>query len=105
MPVDSNIGLFVFAILVNIGMWLERLIIVIPGLSRKTPFSFDWGAYHPSLIEITIIVGGYAFVFLLLLLFAKAFPLIPLFDIKEGQTLSEEIKIGRRTIPALRVEE
>ena len=37
--------------------------------------------------------------------FAKVFPLIPLFDIKEGQTLSDDIQIGKRTVPALRVEE
>ena len=97
--------MLITSLTVNVGMWLERLIIVIPGLARKTPFSFDWGSYSPSIIEITIIVGGFAFVFLALLLFAKVFPLIPLFDIKEGQTLSEDIKIGRRSVPALRVEE
>ena len=97
--------MLITSLTVNVGMWLERLIIVIPGLARKTPFSFDWGAYSPSIIEITIIVGGFAFVFMALLLFAKVFPLIPLFDIKEGQTLSEDIKIGRRSVPALRVEE
>jgi hypothetical protein len=35
-----------------------------------------------------------------LLLFAKVFPLIPLFDIKEGMVVRDEIKIGRRTVPA-----
>lgn len=97
--------MFITSLTVNVGMWLERLIIVIPGLARKTPFNFDWGSYSPSIIEITILVGGFAFVFMALLLFAKVFPLIPLFDIKEGQTLSEDIKIGRRSVPALRVEE
>lgn len=90
---------------VNIGMWLERFLIIIPSLARKSPLSFDWGAYHPSMIEITIVLSAFSTVFLLLLLFAKAFPLIPLFDIKEGQTLSDTVQVGRKSVPALRVED
>ena len=85
---------------VNIGMWLERFIIIIPGLARKTPFSFDWGTYHPSIVEILMVAATFAWVALGLLLFSKVFPLIPLFDIKEGMTVRDEIKIGRRTVPA-----
>ena len=90
---------------VNVGMWLERFLIIIPGLARKQPLTFDWGTYHPSIFEVTIVVGAFALVFFLLLLFAKVFPLIPLFDIKEGQTLADDIQVGRRSVPALRVEE
>ena len=97
--------MLVLSLMVNVGMWLERFLIFIPGLARKTPLSFDWGTYHPSIVEVSIVIGGFAFVFMLLMLFAKVFPLIPLFDIKEGQTLSENIQVGRRTVPALRVEE
>ena len=80
-------------------------VIIIPGLARKQPLTFDWGTYHPSAFEITIVVGAFGLVFFLLLLFAKVFPLIPLFDIKEGQTLADNIQVGRRSVPALRVEE
>ena len=97
--------MFITTMLVNVGMWLERFLIIVPSLARKQPLTFDWGTYHPSIIEIIIIVAGFAMVFLLLLLFAKVFPLIPIFDIKEGQTLSDNIQIGRRSVPALRVEE
>ena len=37
---------------------------------------------------------------LLMLLFARVLPLIPLYDIKEGDILKTEIRIGRRTVPA-----
>ncbi|MCH8206099.1 MAG: polysulfide reductase NrfD [Chloroflexi bacterium] len=87
-------------VLVNIGMWLERFLIIVPGLARKTPLTFDWGTYHPSIIEILIVAETFAFVALGLLMFAKVFPLIPLFDIKEGMVVRDEIKIGRRTVPA-----
>ena len=97
--------MFLTSLMVNIGMWIERFLIIVPGLARKQPLTFDWSAYHPSLVEIIIVVTAFAFVFMNLLLFAKFFPLVPLFDIKEGQTLSDEIVVGRRRIPALRVEE
>ena len=92
--------MFVTTVSVNIGMWLERFMIIIPGLARKTPFTFDWGTYHPSLIEILMVAATFAWVALGLLLFSKVFPLIPLFDIKEGMTVRDEVKIGRRTVPA-----
>ena len=41
-----------------------------------------------------------AFVALGMLLFAKVFPLIPLFDIKEGMVFRHVVKVGRKTIPA-----
>ena len=90
---------------VNIGMWLERFLIVIPGLARKQPLTFDWSTYHPSIFEIIMVTGTFAFVALMMLLFSKVFPLIPIFDVKEGQILSDEIQVGRRKVPALKVEE
>ncbi|MBI4340061.1 MAG: polysulfide reductase NrfD [Chloroflexi bacterium] len=97
--------MFVTSLMVNVGMWTERFLIIVPGLARKQPWTFDWASYHPSIVEIVLVITAYALVFLLLMIFAKLFPLIPLFDIKEGQTLSDEIVIGRRRVPALRVEE
>ena len=38
---------------------------------------------------------------LALLMFSKFFPLIPVWEEKEGQLFREEIKIGRRTVPAI----
>jgi molybdopterin-containing oxidoreductase family membrane subunit len=92
--------MFITTILVNIGMWLERFLIVIPGLARRSHMTFDWGTYHPSLIEILIVVETFAFVALGMLMFAKVLPLIPIFDVKEGVVFRHVIKIGRKTIPA-----
>ncbi|MBI4310325.1 MAG: polysulfide reductase NrfD [Chloroflexi bacterium] len=97
--------MFWSSLVVNLGMWLERFLIIVPSLARKQVWSFNWSTYHPSWVEGVIVLSAYALVFLLLMTFAKFFPLIPLFDIKEGQTLSDEIVIGKRRVPALRVEE
>ena len=89
------------SLLVNVGMFTERLIIIVPGLIRKGPQTFTYATYRPSPIEIMVVAGAIALVALLLLMFSKFFPLIPLWEIKEGQLLKEEIQIGKRTIPAL----
>ena len=90
---------------VNIGMWLERFLIIVPGLAQKQTFNFAWYTYAPSPVEIVIIIGTFALVSMLMLLAAKVFPLIPLYDIKEGELLKTEIQIGRRTVPAVVREE
>ena len=86
---------------VNIGMWLERFLIIVPGLAQKQTFSFVWYTYAPSPVEIVIVLGTFALVSMLMLLFAKVLPLIPVYDIKEGEILKTEIQIGRRTVPAV----
>ena len=92
--------MFITTVLVNVGMWLERFLIITPGVLRKSSMTFDWGTYHPSLIEILMVAGTFAWVALGLLLFSRVFPLVPLFDVKEGMTVKDEIKIGRLTVPA-----
>ncbi|MBM3932932.1 MAG: molybdopterin oxidoreductase [SAR202 cluster bacterium] len=96
----SLMGMFITTILVNIGMWLERLLIIVPGLMRRQEMTFNWGSYHPSPIELLMVMATFAWVALGLLVFTKIFPLIPLFDMKEGMVGRDEIKIGRRVVPA-----
>ena len=57
--------------------------------------------YAPSIPEIIIITATFALVSMLMLLFSRAIPLVPLYDIKEGDILKTEIQIGRRTVPAV----
>ena len=90
---------------VNIGMWLERFLIIVPGLAQKQTLNFVWYTYAPSPVEVVILIGTFALVSMLMLLFAKVFPLIPIYDIKEGEILKSEIHIGRRKVPAVIREE
>jgi len=104
--VRRNLALmFILSLLVNVGMWFERLIIIVPGLLRKQPFVFDYASYRPSPVEITIVAGTFALVVLLMLLFGKFFPLIPIWEAKEGMVLKAEIKVGKKMIPAIIKEE
>ena len=100
--VRTNIALmFWTSILVNIGMWLERFLIIVPGLARRTPFVYTWEAYRPSPVEWTIFIWSFAWVTFLMLLFSKFFPLVPLFEQKESQVFTEDVMIGRAKIPAI----
>jgi hypothetical protein len=52
------------------------------------------------LVEVIIIIGTFALVAILMLLLSRVVPLIPLYDIKEGDILKTQMQVGRRTVPA-----
>jgi molybdopterin-containing oxidoreductase family membrane subunit len=72
----------VASIFVNVGMWLERFVIIVSTLSRDfDPYS--WGTYTPSFVEIGITLGSFGLFFFLFLLFAKLLPVLSITEIKE----------------------
>jgi len=94
--------MFWTSIVANVCMWLERYIVIVPPVSNKRPFTFDWlPNYHIQPIELILVAGSFALVSLGVLLFAKFFPIIPMFDIKEGQVLKQEVQVGRVRVPAV----
>lgn len=104
--VRTNIlAMFILSILVNIGMWLERILIVVPSLTDKQPLTFDWNGYAPSPIEWTMLGWSFAFVAWGILIFSRFFPLIPLSEHKEGNVIAHQFKIGRASVPAVFREE
>jgi len=51
---------------------------------------FAWGSYSPTWVEISIMVGSAAYFILLYVLFAKLFPIVSIWEFKEGQREAEE---------------
>jgi Ni/Fe-hydrogenase subunit HybB-like protein len=90
---------------INIGMWLERFMIIVPGLARKQELPFSWATYTPSIVEILFVIGSFAFAGMMVLLFSRFVPIVPVFDMKEGERLRGEIRIGKAIIPATLREE
>ncbi len=74
--------LFVLSLLVNVGMWLERFVIVVTSLARDFD-PYAWGNYTPSLTEIGITAGSFGLFFLLFLLFIKVLPVLSITELKE----------------------
>ena len=79
------IGTVVASCAVVIGMWLERYIIVISSASYpRSETMWDGGVYTPSLVEISLTAAEFAAFVLLFIVFAKLFPLVSIWEIKEG---------------------
>ncbi|KRT76364.1 MAG: polysulfide reductase [Armatimonadetes bacterium CSP1-3] len=72
------------SLLVNAGMWLKRYIIVVPSMALPiTPT--EWATYQPTWVEWSITAGAFATFILLYALFAKIFPLISLWEVREAK--------------------
>lgn len=72
----------VVSIGINIGMWLERYLIVVTSLPRKF-LPYAWHDYFPSWVELSMTVGSFAFFSMLFLLFVKFWPSLSIYEIKE----------------------
>ena len=80
---------FVMSIIVNIGMWFERFVIIVTSLHRDyVPSSWTW--FHPTFIDIGIFIGTIGIFFTLFLLFARYFPVLALNEIKSILKVSGE---------------
>jgi molybdopterin-containing oxidoreductase family membrane subunit len=72
---------FVASLLVNVGMWFERFVIIVTSLYRDYLPS-SWADYAPSPIEMALLVGSFGLFFTLFLLFCRALPTIAMAEVK-----------------------
>ena len=79
----SMATLLVISLVINVGMWLERYLIVV-GSNMRNYLSYDWGTYWPRWPEILITCMTFAMFALLYVVLSKAIPLISLWEVKEG---------------------
>jgi molybdopterin-containing oxidoreductase family membrane subunit len=80
-------GIFIASACIVVGMWLERLNIVVPSLANPR-LTLPTGYYIPSLVEWVMFAGGIATFILGFVIFARFFPLISVWEIQEGRRLS-----------------
>jgi Ni/Fe-hydrogenase subunit HybB-like protein len=71
----------VISIVVNIGMWFERFVIIVTSLHRDYLPS-SWSMFSPSFVDVGIFVGTIGFFFVLFLLYARTFPVIAQAELK-----------------------
>jgi len=73
--------LLAISLLVNLGMWFERLMIIYTSQAHDfLPHNF--GGYLPTWVELLITAGSFGFFFLFFLCFAKLLPTVPLSELK-----------------------
>jgi molybdopterin-containing oxidoreductase family membrane subunit len=100
-------GTLIASISINIGMWLERFTIVVPSLSNpRLPVEFHF--YHPSWVEWSLMAGCFAGFILVYMLFTKLFPIISIWEIREGREVAVPETVARIQTylpPATTVEE
>jgi molybdopterin-containing oxidoreductase family membrane subunit len=72
---------FVISIVVNIGMWFERYVIIVSSIHRDYLPS-SWSMHYPSHIDLGVYVGTIGLFFVFFLLFARFFPVLPIAELK-----------------------
>jgi Ni/Fe-hydrogenase subunit HybB-like protein len=87
-------ALVVVSIGIQFGMYIERYLIIPTTLGRNE-LPFDWGVYIPHAPEILITVGAFSLIGFLYLLASRVIPLIPVWEIQEGQILHGIRRVGR----------
>jgi Ni/Fe-hydrogenase subunit HybB-like protein len=75
--------MFFIAVLVNVGMWFERFVIIVTSLSRDFLPS-SWGFYKPTIYDIGILIGSFGFFFTWILLFTKSLPVVSIAEVKSA---------------------
>ena len=74
--------LFILSLFINLGMWFERFVIVVPSLSHEFE-PWQWGTYRPTWVDYGILLGSFGWFFMWFLLFIKQLPVMAMAEIKE----------------------
>jgi len=74
-------AMMVIVLLVNVGMWFERFVIIVTSLHRDFLPS-SWGMFTPTLYDLGILLGSFGLFFTLVILFTKALPVVSISEIK-----------------------
>jgi molybdopterin-containing oxidoreductase family membrane subunit len=86
----SPLGLFLVAMVVNVGMWLERFVIVVTSLHRDFLPS-SWGMYYGTIWDWATFVGTLGMFVTLFFLFIRFLPMISIFEVR---TLAPDAKVS-----------
>lgn len=91
--------LAIVGVLINIGMYIERYLIIPVGVTiNRMPFT--WRQYYPR-IEIPMTIGTFALFLLLYMLASRLIPLIPVWEVQEGQEAHLIRKVGKAEVSTL----
>jgi len=72
---------FISSVIVSIGMWLERFVIIVQSL-HKDFLPSSWGNYQPTIWDFSMLFGTIGLFFMLLFLFIRFLPMISIFEMR-----------------------
>jgi len=72
---------FVLSLLINVGMWFERFVIIVTSLHRDFLPS-NWASYRPTSIEVATLLGSFGLFFTCFLIFCRILPIIAMAEVK-----------------------
>src|SRR5512146_155816 len=74
-------AIFAISLLVNVGMWFERFVIIVTSLHRDF-LPANWSSYSPTVIEIATLLGSFGLFFTCFLLFCRFLPVVAVAEVK-----------------------
>jgi molybdopterin-containing oxidoreductase family membrane subunit len=80
----------VVGLLVNVGMWFERFVIVVTSLSRDFLPS-SWAYFRPTIVDIGMLTGSFGLFLFLFLLFARFLPVVAIAEVKGTMTFQRNM--------------
>ncbi|GAA4468045.1 NrfD/PsrC family molybdoenzyme membrane anchor subunit [Novipirellula rosea] len=78
----QTLGLFGIALVINVGMWLERFVIISISLTRDHMPS-SWAMYYPTIWDWLLYLGTFGLFVTLLMLFLRTLPAISMSEVRE----------------------
>lgn len=91
---ENFLVIMIVCMAINIGMWLERFVIVVMSLNRDfTPSA--WRMYSPTIFDFSMFFGTIGFFLALMFLFIRFVPMIPIFEVK---TLLPQAKVDEHKV-------
>ncbi len=78
---ESAFWLFIISLVVSVGMWLERFVIIVTSLHRDFLPS-SWGMYSPTIFDLSMFLGTIGLFFALIFLFVRMLPVISIFEVR-----------------------
>jgi len=91
----STAAIFAVALVVSVGMWLERFVIIVTSLNRDFLPS-SWHYYSPTVIDWSMFIGTLGLFFSLFFLFIRFLPMISIFEMR---TLAPEAELNPGSEP------
>ncbi|MFZ4793663.1 MAG: NrfD/PsrC family molybdoenzyme membrane anchor subunit, partial [Blastocatellia bacterium] len=92
---DNLMVVFLVSMFINVGMWLERFVIIVMSLNRDFLPS-SWRMYSPSVFDFSMFFGTIGLFLTLMFLFLRFVPIIPIFEMK---VMLPQAKVEESTEP------